>query len=274
MQRPMIDGTDVDASQARPVWSGLEAMEPRLLMAATPASKLRILDAAGAEGSAANPGQIVFVVKRLGSTTSKAVVKYRTIALQSADAAVLGADLQAVAGKLVFKPGQKTKQIVVSLIGDGVAEDSKKFGVQLFKPKKTKLAKAVGVGTILDDDSATPTLAINDIAVIEGNNGTKTVFFQVTLSKSSNQVVTVQYKSSAGSATAPEDYIAVPLQTLTFQPGETVKSIPVQIVGDTIPAQKLFETFFITLSNPTNAVLGKAVGTGTIEDNDRPDSRV
>lgn len=247
----------------------LECLEPRLMMAATGVTKLRILDSSGAEGSAVSPGQVAFVVKRLGSKVGKAVVKYRTIALASPQAAVLGADLAFAQGRLVFKPGQKTKQIVVNLVGNAVAEDNRLFGVQLFKPKGARLNKGVGFGTIADDDGANPSISINDISVVEGNNGTKTVFFNVTLSKVSGNVVTVKYQSSAGSATAPEDYIAVPLQTLTFNPGETSKSIAVQIVNDTIPAKKLFETFFMNLSNPTNATLAKSVGTATIEDNDQ-----
>ncbi len=265
-------GSACDTSQEQ--WAGLEGLEARTLMSVAPlavvgASKVKILNASAAEGSAATPGKANFVVKRVGDATTKAVVKYRTIQLQSVDAATLGADLQAVTGKLVFKPGQKTKFITVNFVGNDLPEDSKRFGVQLFKPKNTKLAKSVGIGTIANDDGNNPAISINDIFVVEGNNGTKTVLFTVTLSKTHNQVVTVQYKSSAGSATAPEDYIAVPLQTLTFQPGETSKTIAVQIVGDTIPAKKLFETFFMNLSNATNATIAKAVGECTIEDNDQ-----
>ena len=250
----------------------LEAMEKRLLMAA---SKLRVLSASAPEGSAANPGVVAFTVKRLGDRTQKAKVRYRTIALQNGPAAVLGADLQAAFGKLVFKPGQKTKRIFVRLIGNSVQEPSKQFAIQLFKPKRTRIANAFAVGTIADDDGANPTLSINDIAVVEGNKGTKTVFFQVALSKASAQTVSVKYATKDGSATSkfnklqngPEDYIATN-GTLTFAPGQTVKSIAVQVVGDTFPAQKLFETFFITLSNATNASIAKGTGTATIEDND------
>lgn len=244
----------------------LDALEPRLMLSV--ATKIKILDAAGAEGSAVNPGQIVFTVKRIGSTVGTAKVKYRTIGLADADAADITTDLTAVAGRLVFKAGQKTKQITVNLVGNAVDEGSKRFGIQLFKPQNTKLAKSIGYGTIAEDDGADPAITINDIAVVESNSGTKTVNFTVTLSKVSGNVVTVQYKSSAGNAIAPEDYIAVPLQTLTFNPGQTTKTISVQIVGDTIPAQALFETFFMNLSNATNATIADSRGECTIQDND------
>lgn len=248
----------------------LDRLESRILLAAT---KLRVLNAAANEGSADAPGRISFVVKRLGDKSGKAKVKYRTMPVVGGNAAVLGADLAFQRGKIKFKPGQKKQTIRIDLIGNDVQENSRNFFVELFKPKNAKLAKQRAIGTIVDDDGALPGITINDIAVVEGNRGTKTVNFTVRLSRVSNQTVTVQYRSQAGSATAPEDYIAVPLQTLTFAPGEFVKKIPVQIVGDTIPAQKLFETFYINLSNPTNATLVRARGEGVIEDNDRPDSR-
>lgn len=261
-----IDSSASACSLSQAQFTGLENLEGRLLMSA--ATKIKILNASGNEGSAASPGAINFVVKRIGDTSATAKVKYRTIALQSADAATLGADLAFKQGKLVFKPGKKTQLVTVNLIGDSLPEDSSKFGLQLFKPKQATLAKSVGVGTIVDDDGATPAITINDISVVEGNSGTKTIFFTVRLSKTSNQVVTVKYQSSAGSATAPEDYIAVTLTTLTFQPGETVKQIPVQIVGDTIPAKKLFEVFYINLSAATNATIADNQGEATIQDND------
>src|SRR5690606_11997580 len=101
---------------------------------------------------------------------------------------------------------QKSKQITVNLIGNAVAEDFRRFAVELFKPKKATFAKKLGYGTIADDDSLLPQLSINDIHVVEGNSGTKTVHFTVTLSKASGDTITVDYKSSAGSAHAPEDY--------------------------------------------------------------------
>ncbi len=257
------------ARDQNPQWTGLEAMEPRLLLSAKAPIQLRINNSSGVEGTLADPGQVVFQVRRLGAQNVKSVVKYRTIMLTgNPDHAVWGDDFHYAQGRLVFKKGQKNQYIVVNLIGNDDPNNTKVFGVQLFKPKNAKVTKAYAVGYILDNNSASPSLSINDVQVVEGNSGTKTVFFTVTLSKVHNQVVTVDYKSSAGTATAPEDYIAVPLQTLTFNIGETVKSIAVQIVGDTIEAKRLFEEFYITLTNPSNATLGKAVGVGTIEDND------
>jgi hypothetical protein len=68
-------------------------------------------------------------------------------------------------------------------------------------------------------------------------------------------------------ATAGPDYVATS-GTLTFNPGEVTKSIAVQVVGDNI--DEIEETYVVNLSNPTNATIGAALGTGTIQDDDGP----
>jgi ELWxxDGT repeat protein len=114
--------------------------------------------------------------------------------------------------------------------------------------------------------ASTPGLAIGDTRVTEGDSGTTTARFTVTLSRSSAQTVTVNYASSDGSATAGSDYDATS-GTLTFAPGDTSKNIDVVVHGDTIPENN--ETFLITLSNATGATLTKPLGFGIIDDDDQ-----
>jgi chitinase len=79
--------------------------------------------------------------------------------------------------------------------------------------------------------------------------------------------VTVQYATADGTATSPADYAATS-GILTFNAGETTKTVNVPIVNDTLDEPD--ETFTLTLSNPTNAVImaGQDTATGTIQDND------
>ena len=109
-------------------------------------------------------------------------------------------------------------------------------------------------------------LIINDITVAEGNAGTSTATFTVTLSAASAQTVTVQYATANGTATAGSDYVATS-GTLTFNPGVTSQPVNVTINGDTVLEQG--ETFFVNLTNPTNAALVDAQGLGLIL-NDEP----
>ena len=74
------------------------------------------------------------------------------------------------------------------------------------------------------------------------------------------QIVTVHYQTNAGTALDGQDYTGVS-GTLTFNPGETSKVIPVDILPDTV--QELTEQFSIDLDTPVNAgiVDGNAIGT-------------
>ncbi|MCI0345724.1 MAG: S8 family serine peptidase, partial [Chloroflexi bacterium] len=109
-------------------------------------------------------------------------------------------------------------------------------------------------------------LSVGDATVTEGDSGTQNATFNVTLSATSSQTVTVKYATANGTATAGSDYSSVPLTTLTFSPGQTTKLVSVAVSGDTLDEPD--ETFFVNLSAPTNATLGDGQGVGTILDND------
>jgi hypothetical protein len=79
-------------------------------------------------------------------------------------------------------------------------------------------------------------------------------------------MVTVDYATVDGTATAPDDYIA-DSGTLIFNVGETTKPIIVEINGDEI--EESDHTFFVNLTNvSSNATIGDDQGTGTITDDD------
>lgn len=85
--------------------------------------------------------------------------------------------------------------------------------------------------------------------------------FTVTLSEASGQTITVDYATADDSAIAEQDYIAAN-GTLEFAPGETEKTIAVQVLGDNdIEEDKLFD---VRLSNSSNAVFTDSRGVGTI----------
>ena len=95
----------------------------------------------------------------------------------------------------------------------------------------------------------------------EGQSGPTVATFTVTLSPTSTQTVTVAYATADGTATADSDYVAKS-GTLTFAAGVSTRPISVTVNGDTTVESD--ETFSVTLSSPTNAVLGTATGAGTI----------
>ncbi len=110
-----------------------------------------------------------------------------------------------------------------------------------------------------------PSLTIDDLQVTEGNGGTTNAVFTVRLSAASGQVVTVDYATADGVATAPADYTAASGQ-LTFPAGTTTRTVTVAVVADLLDEPS--ETFLVRLSNPAGALLGDAQATGTIVDDD------
>src|SRR5213596_2536902 len=114
--------------------------------------------------------------------------------------------------------------------------------------------------------NVTPTLAINDVSQNEGNSGTTPFVFTVSLSSSSSLTITVTYATADGTATtADNDYVAAN-GTLTFNPGDTTKTITVTVNGDTKFESN--ETFFVNLSGATNATIADGQGQGTIVNDD------
>ena len=104
------------------------------------------------------------------------------------------------------------------------------------------------------------TIAIADTSIIE--DGTNSVTLTVTLTGLTTKTFTVNYAVAPGSATANADYTAV-TGTLTFAPGESVKTITISLLDDFLDEGN--ETFTVNLSNVTGgAVLGKSSATVTL----------
>ena len=106
-------------------------------------------------------------------------------------------------------------------------------------------------------------LAVADARAEEGRD--ETIDFAVTLAPASPAAVTVDYATADGSATAGEDYTAA-AGTLTFAPGETSKTVAVPVLDDAIDEGE--ETFTLTLSAASGAVLADAEAVGTIANSD------
>jgi hypothetical protein len=182
----------------------------------------------------------------------------------SAGTALAGVDYASNTGTLVFTSGQTSKTITVLINGDLTDESNETYTVTLSNPANAIIGFGTGTGTNTDDD-AEPTISIGSSSVTEPDSGSTSAVFTITLSNPSSQTITVDYATSDGTATAGSDYTSSS-STLAIYPGETTKTVQVPVIGDT--SSEPNETFTVTLSNPTNAVIGSGVGTGTILDND------
>jgi len=172
--------------------------------------------------------------------------------------------LDAVEGSVTLQPGETTKKVFFALPVDFVGT------VTVTIIDVDGVAVAPGTGTTANNTvragEFTPALSIADASVAEGNSGTVQANFAVTLNPASSQVVTVQFATSNGTAQVGQDYQATS-GTLTFQPGDTSKTISVPVIGDTQFEGN--ELFLMTISNPTGgAVLKRTQALGTIQDDE------
>jgi CSLREA domain-containing protein len=217
-----------------------------------------------ADGSAAE-GNSGFTPMTFNVTLSAPSGKTITVDYATSNGtAIAGSDYAAAAGTLTFNPGETSKSVAVQIVGDTATELAETFNVTLSNPVSVTVADGSATGTINNDDGP-PSITINDVAVVEGDSGTSTALFTLTLSGPSASTVTVNWSTSNGTATAGADYEAGS-GTVSFPPNTTTATIAVTIDGDTLVENN--ETFFVDLSGPTNATLADAQGSGTIADDD------
>ena len=179
--------------------------------------------------------------------------------------ALAGSDYQAASGTLTFAPGETSKTIAVPVIGDRLAETNETFVINLSAPVNATIADGQGVGTILDDE---PRISIGDVTKAEGKRGQTTLFtFTVTLSAAYDQAVTMSFRTVNGTATSGSgDYVAK-TGTLTFAPGETSKTITIEVKGDS--KREANEYFYLDLYGLSiNGLFTKNRGIGTILNDD------
>ncbi|MDQ3407784.1 MAG: hypothetical protein M3472_06465 [Chloroflexota bacterium] len=115
--------------------------------------------------------------------------------------------------------------------------------------------------------SVPPALSIDDVTVTEADS---TVYarFTVSLSRASDQAVSVDFATRDGTARAPADYTAKS-GSLEFQPGQVAKGFRIAIRGEDVREDT--ERFFIDLSDPVNATIADGTGIGRIRDDDPDD---
>ncbi|MEO0092412.1 MAG: Calx-beta domain-containing protein, partial [candidate division WOR-3 bacterium] len=230
-----------------------------------PMPQISISDTSAYEGNAGTTsfGFYVILSNPSGATVT---VNYST---SDGTATVVDNDYVSASGVLTFNPGETSKRIGIDVIGDNKYEIDETFNVNLSSASGATISDGLGIGTILNDDPM-PQISINDTSATEGNVGTKSFMFNVTLSNPSYQTITVNYATSDGSATLSDnDYLSAS-GVVSFAPGVTSQWISVSVNGDF--KYETDETFNVNLSEPTNASIADGLGIGTILNDDEQPS--
>lgn len=214
--------------------------------------------------AAENAGIATLAVQRTGDTNTVVTVDYAT----ADGTATAGLDYTAANGTLTFLADETNQTISVPILNDSLVDAFENFTVTLSNPTNAVLGTAT---------TATVLIADNDVGLqfefgsstfgsYRVGEGEGFILLAVLRGDDGDFPVSVDYFTTDGTATNGLDYSAV-TNTLFFAAGKKVQTFVVPIVNDGL--KESGETFRVTLSNPTNQVLGtQKTATVTIVDND------
>ena len=161
-------------------------------------------------------------------------------------------DFPAKTSELVtFQSADTPAYFPIKLPNDNEVEGTESFTLTLSDASGATIATPVVTATILDGNAPplNPALAaatITDAVVTEGNAGTAPARFTLSLGGAALTPVAVAWSTADATAVAGSDYTGA-AGTLTFQPGETSKTIDVLVHGD--KRHEIDETFTVVIGN-------------------------
>ena len=184
-----------------------------------------------------------------------------------------------------------TLAFTINIIDDAIAETDENFQFQITSLSDEDVNGITSV-IIKDNEDAVgseselvvagllPEISIDTVERLEGDIGKTNFEFTVSLSEPSEELITVDYFTVDGTAESEARFDSLALVdladyvprdgTLEFQPGETEKTIIVEVLTDTetLAEETPEETFFVNLANANNADIGQVTGTGIILNDD------
>ena len=195
---------------------------------------------------------------------SKAATGPVTVLVSTFDGtAVAGSDYVALSGlRAAFTAGESSLRAAVEITDDSDDEDGEWFTLALSEASGATVGTPAVMVTIIDNDP--PVMSVADIEVGEGAGPAR---FLVRLDAASALAAQADYSVAAVTAEAADFASDAELTgTVRFEPGEIEKWVDVGLHDDAVAEDD--ETFTLTLSQPQNTVVGRAVATATITDDD------
>ena len=186
------------------------------------------------------------------------------------------ADFTVVSGTLTIPAYSTSAMIQVPVSPESLVEPNETVLLTLSGVTGGFIGDDVGIGTIVNDDSALVSIANTSLA--EGNAGTAPMTFTLSLSNPVQGTVDVAASSADGADTDPlrnatlgdNDYQAV-VATVSFAAGAMTRTMTVAIVGDLdVEPDQFVRVVLSNLSVPAGlpVSLGASVANGTILNDD------
>ncbi len=219
----------------------------------TPMATISVSPSGVAEDGAAN---LVYTV-----TLSQVSPTAKSINFAVSGTATSGIDYLAVVSPLVIPANTLTGTITINPTADTTLEFDETVIITLTAGTGyTVGTTASATGSLLNDDP--PSLTINDVTVSEGSAGTTNATFTVSLNVPTTANVSFDIATANGTAIAGADYVAKSMTGQIIPAGSSTYTFTVQVNGDTLYEPS--ETFFVNITNVTNAVVADGQGQGTI----------
>ncbi|MBE9219442.1 peptidylprolyl isomerase [Dolichospermum flos-aquae] len=210
---------------------------------------------------------LIYTFSRNGDLSAALTANYKvagTATFNTDYTRISTGNFTATSGTITFAANASTATLTIDPTADTIVENDETVALTLAAGTGYTIGTTTAVtGTIVNDDVPVINLSANQ-TIVEGNSNPQNVTYTVTLSRSDTRVITVNYTTVNGTATAGLDYTTT-TGTLTFNSGVTSQSINIPILNDSI--NEVNETFTLTLTSPTNANLGTRTSvTTTISD--------
>lgn len=176
--------------------------------------------------------------------------------------AFIGGDYAAVNSTLTIPAGETEASFMVSILEDTLDEANETIQLKLSNPVGALLGATSEMVLSIVDNDALPTLSFSGSAVAETDG---VVEFDFLLSNASGRLVTLTVNTVNGTATAPEDFVALVDHQVVIPIGAKNTTVSVSLVDDTL--QEEVEEFYLAVS-VDNATLVASQASATISDND------
>ncbi len=230
------------------------------------------------EVSIADPASITEQDGNLVFTLSLSKTAGRDLSVDFATAdvtATAGADYDATSVTVAFAAGDDSRTVSVPIHDDALDELDETFTATLSNGANVTVAASpddTATGTIVDDGDTPPTIAVLDQSFSEGV-GTAGVV--VTLDRPSGQPVTVAFATALVTNEASSaDFDTSAAGTITFAPGETSQTGPVDITQDDIDEPDELFSFDLDPASPTGGAsvdaAHKSANVTIVDDDDPP----
>ncbi|GBL11021.1 leukotoxin [Microcystis aeruginosa Sj] len=206
---------------------------------------------------------LLYTFTRRGPLTNTLTVNFNVTgtATLTTDYTQTGAlTFTATGGTVRFNAGASTAIITIDPVGDALIEPNETVSLAIAPGTDyTRGTTEAITGTISNDDL--PTLMIDNLIFLEGLEANALI--PVRLNSPFGEPIRVNYTTANGTAIAATDYTSSS-GILTIPANTTTAFIRVPIANDTL--NEADETFTVTLSNPVNATIARAMATITITD--------